>query len=66
MPIPKIATNTVYVEGIPLDTSEREVARNSLSLLILFRYLPPLSRLQVYPSYSPGKEAWGESSLLLR
>lgn len=28
MPIPKLATNTVYVEGIPLDASEREVARN--------------------------------------
>lgn len=27
MPIPKNATNTVYVEGIPLDASEREVAR---------------------------------------
>lgn len=26
MPIPKTATNTVYVEGIPLDASEREVA----------------------------------------
>ena len=28
MPIPKNATNTVYVEGIPIDASEREVARN--------------------------------------
>eukprot|EP00352_Strombidinopsis_acuminata_P000830 CAMPEP_0176343844 /NCGR_PEP_ID=MMETSP0126-20121128/4231_1 /TAXON_ID=141414 ORGANISM="Strombidinopsis acuminatum, Strain SPMC142" /NCGR_SAMPLE_ID=MMETSP0126 /ASSEMBLY_ACC=CAM_ASM_000229 /LENGTH=62 /DNA_ID=CAMNT_0017689961 /DNA_START=1823 /DNA_END=2011 /DNA_ORIENTATION=+ len=26
MPIPKHATNTVYVEGIPMDASEREVA----------------------------------------
>jgi hypothetical protein len=30
MPIPKSAANTVYVEGIPLDASEREVARNIL------------------------------------
>lgn len=28
MPIPKTGTNTVYVEGIPLDATEREVARN--------------------------------------
>jgi hypothetical protein len=35
MPIPKPATNTVYVEGIPLDASEREVARN----LLIFIYL---------------------------
>ena len=35
MPIPKNATNTVYVEGIPYDASEREVARN-LSLYLLF------------------------------
>lgn len=42
MPIPKNATNTVYVEGIPLDATEREVARNSFILLSftnLFRYL---------------------------
>lgn len=26
LPIPKNATNTVYVEGIPTDASEREVA----------------------------------------
>jgi len=26
LPIPKNATNTVYVEGIPLDSTEREVA----------------------------------------
>ena len=26
LPIPKNATNTVYVEGIPLDATEREVA----------------------------------------
>jgi len=26
MPIPQNATSTVYVEGIPLDASEREVA----------------------------------------
>jgi RNA recognition motif-containing protein len=26
IPIPKNATNTVYVEGIPVDASEREVA----------------------------------------
>jgi len=28
MPIPNNATNTVYVEGVPLGTTEREVARN--------------------------------------
>jgi hypothetical protein len=27
MPVPKNATNTVYVEGIPIDATEREVAR---------------------------------------
>lgn len=44
MPIPKNATNTVYVEGIPIDASEREVARNFL-FIICIRYLPSLSRL---------------------
>ena len=40
MPIPHNATNTVYVEGIPLDASEREVARNHPCLMIIiFRYL---------------------------
>ena len=38
MPIPHNATNTVYVEGIPQDATEREVARNyqKLSLILLF------------------------------
>ncbi len=36
MPIPKSATNTVYVEGIPLDASEREVSRNSIHLISIF------------------------------
>lgn len=31
LPIPKNATNTVYVEGIPVSTREREVARKSIS-----------------------------------
>lgn len=26
LPIPKHATNTIYVEGLPFDTTEREVA----------------------------------------
>ena len=38
MPIPKNATNTVYVEGIPLDASEREVARN-LFFSLYFQYV---------------------------
>ena len=29
LPIPKNATNTVYVEGVPVSASEREVARKS-------------------------------------
>lgn len=29
LPIPKNATNTVYVEGIPFDAKEREIARKS-------------------------------------
>lgn len=32
LPIPKNATNTVYVEGIPVDAKEREVARKSQSV----------------------------------
>ena len=35
LPIPKNATNTVYVEGIPVDASEREVARKSNFLVSL-------------------------------
>ena len=34
--IPKHATNTVYVEGLPHDTTEREVARKLISILKLF------------------------------
>lgn len=46
--IPKNATNTVYVEGIPPDAKEREVARKPLSVFIcLFRYLPSIPRLQI-------------------
>lgn len=43
LPIPKNATNTVYVEGIPTDASEREVARKSFfCLLSLYRYFSSL------------------------
>jgi hypothetical protein len=43
LPIPKNATNTVYVEGIPTDASEREVARKSyICLLSLYRYFSSL------------------------
>ena len=36
LPIPKNATNTVYVEGVPVGSTEREVARNSLRRPIFF------------------------------
>lgn len=36
MPIPKNATNTVYVEGIPLDASEREVARTFFHIFTIW------------------------------
>jgi len=38
MPIPKNATNTVYVEGIPLDASEREVARMFSTIIFVQIY----------------------------
>ena len=36
--VPKNATNTVYVEGIPLDATEREVSRKSrnFSFIVVF------------------------------
>jgi len=55
MPIPKNATNTVYVEGIPLDATEREVARNYLSYLIysfhvdIFRPFPGFKSVRLIP-----------------
>lgn len=59
LPIPKNATNTVYVEGIPPDAKEREVARKSLYCVCLhhlttfalpnafYRHLPSVPWLQV-------------------
>lgn len=35
LPIPRHATNTVYVEGVPFGTSEREVSRKCPSLILL-------------------------------
>lgn len=49
MPIPKNATNTVYVEGIPLDASEREVARNYISLISSYYFLVDIFR--PYPGF---------------
>jgi hypothetical protein len=63
VPIPKNATNTVYVEGIPIDAKEREVARKSI--LPTFRHLPPISWIQVSQTYSEGSEKWRKSRLLL-
>ncbi len=49
--IPKNATNTVYVEGIPTDTSEREVARKRVVLdsLDIFRPFPGYKRVRLIP-----------------
>jgi hypothetical protein len=52
MPIPANATNTVYVEGIPVDATEREVARNYSSLFILidiFRPFPGYKSVRLIP-----------------
>ena len=52
LPIPKNATNTVYVEGIPTDTKEREVARKSFlsSLDIdMFRPFPGFKSVRLIP-----------------
>ena len=44
--IPKNATNTVYVEGIPFETTEREVARNIfVASTSSYRHLSTVSRL---------------------
>ncbi len=49
--IPKNATNTVYVEGIPSDTTEREVARKSSmsSSLDIFRPFPGYKCVRLIP-----------------
>ena len=50
MPIPKNATNTVYVEGIPLDASEREVARNLIfNLQVTYQF--SLDIFRPYPGF---------------
>ena len=42
MPIPFNATNTVYVEGVPLDATEREVAH-------IFRPFPGYKSVRLIP-----------------
>lgn len=53
MPIPMNATNTVYVEGIPHDATEREVARMISSILCdsidLFRPFPGYKSVRLIP-----------------
>lgn len=60
MPIPKNAANTVYVEGIPLDASEREVARNSfysLTFLDIFRPFPGFKSVRlIHREKKPGEK----------
>lgn len=46
--IPKNATNTVYVEGVPFEATEREVARISV-FHPSHRYIPTFSRLSFCP-----------------
>eukprot|EP00826_Nyctotherus_ovalis_P056471 TRINITY_DN7631_c0_g1_i1.p1 TRINITY_DN7631_c0_g1~~TRINITY_DN7631_c0_g1_i1.p1 ORF type:complete len:352 (+),score=38.33 TRINITY_DN7631_c0_g1_i1:94-1149(+) len=48
--IPPNATNTVYVEGIPFEATEREVARIRLSLLLdIFRPYPGFRSVRLIP-----------------
>ena len=42
MPIPKNATSTVYVEGLPVDATEREVAH-------IFRPFPGFKTVRLVP-----------------
>ena len=59
MPIPKNATNTVYVEGIPIDASEREVARNRYPphYLDIFRPFPGFKSVRLIPrEKKPGEK----------
>jgi len=55
--IPKNATNTVYVEGIPFETTEREVARISL-FHSSYRYIQTLSRVSFSPFDSKRRNEW--------
>lgn len=48
---PKNATNTVYVEGVPYDTSEREVAR-IFNFPSSFRYISAFSWLSICEAHS--------------
>lgn len=59
MPIPKNATNTVYVEGIPLNTQEREVARKLFPSLLLdiFRPFPGFKSVRlIHREKKPGEK----------
>ena len=50
LPIPKHATNTVYVEGIPLNATEREVAH-------IFRPFPGFKSVRLIPrEKKPGEK----------
>ena len=71
VPIPKHATSTVYVEGLPHDATEREIARTYifysyiLSLIfLLYRYFQAFSRFQIITSNSKRDKGWSEGSFL--
>lgn len=64
LPIPKNATNTVYVEGIPTNTSEREVARKSLC--VICRYLQAVPGVQISQTHSKREEERRQTTFLLR
>jgi hypothetical protein len=55
--IPKNATNTVYVEGIPFEATEREVARISV-FHPSYRYFQTISRLSFSSFDSKGCNEW--------
>ena len=69
--VPKNATNTIYVEGIRCDATEREVSRKFkcssclINCNLFFRHIPPLQRIQVSPVDSQRERSRREGDPLL-
>ena len=53
--IPSDGTNSLYIDGVPNDTTEREVSRNSFCLV---RYISTFSRFSMHPPHKEEHFNW--------
>ena len=61
--IPSDGTNSLYVDGVPNDTTEREVSRKSI---FLNRYFPSISRFSMHSFNKENNFNWKIIFLVLR